>query len=82
MATVPDSVTGCVAYSILEASVDYGTVDPNVKMVKAVPVDVSLVAAGRVLHLSHTVGMSEGALKTQDGTSLAYATVTRVICRP
>jgi len=81
-ATVLDSVTGCAVHSMLEAGVGYGTVDLNVKMVKAVPVDTPLVAVGRVLHLSRTIGVSEGTLKTQDGTLLAHATATCVIRRP
>ncbi|MGN6261348.1 MAG: PaaI family thioesterase [Ralstonia sp.] len=81
-ATVLDSVTGCAVHSMLEAGVGYGTVDLNVKMVKAVPVDTPLVAVGRVLHVSRTIGVSEGTLKTQDGTLLAHATATCVIRRP
>ncbi|WP_230674995.1 PaaI family thioesterase, partial [Ralstonia solanacearum] len=81
-ATVLDSVTGCAVHSMLEAGVGYSTVDLNVKMVKAVPVDTPLVAEGRVLHVSRTIGVSEGALKTQDGTLLAHATATCVIRRP
>ncbi len=81
-ATVLDSVTGCAVHSTLEAGVGYGTVDLNVKMVKAVPIDTPLVAEGRVLHVSRTIGVSEGTLKTQDGTLLAHATATCVIRRP
>jgi len=81
-ATVLDSVTGCAVHSTLEAGAGYGTVDLNVKMVKPVPVDIPLVAEGRVLHVSRTIGVSEGTLKTQDGTLLAHATATCVIRRP
>ncbi|AXV75542.1 MULTISPECIES: PaaI family thioesterase [Ralstonia solanacearum species complex] len=81
-ATVLDSVTGCAVHSMLEAGVGYGTVDLNVKMVKAVPVDTPLVAEGRVLHMSRTIGVSEGTLKMQDGTLLAHATATCIIRRP
>jgi uncharacterized protein (TIGR00369 family) len=81
-ATVLDSVTGCAVHTMLEAGVGYGTVDLNVKMVKAVPVDTPLVAEGRVLHVSRSIGVSEGTLRTQDGTLLAHATATCVIRRP
>ncbi|CAH0447528.1 PaaI family thioesterase [Ralstonia syzygii] len=81
-ATVLDSVTGCAVHSMLEAGVGYGTVDLNVKMVKAVPVDTPLVAEGRVLHVSRTIGVSEGTPKMQDGTLLAHATATCIIRRP
>jgi uncharacterized protein (TIGR00369 family) len=80
--TVLDSVTGCAVHTMLEAGVGYGTVDLNVKMLKAVPVDTPLVAIGRVLHVSRTLGVSEGTLQTEDGTLLAHATATCFIRRP
>ena len=36
-APVLDSVTGCAVHTMLEAGVGYGTVDLNVKMLRAVP---------------------------------------------
>src|SRR5438067_13785357 len=36
-ATVLDSVTGCAVHTMLDAGVAYGTIDPNVKMLKAIP---------------------------------------------
>ena len=81
-ATLLDSALGCAVHTMLEAGVGYGTVDLNVKMLKAVPVDTPLVAIGRVLHVSRTLGVSEGTLQTEDGTLLAHATATCFIRRP
>jgi uncharacterized protein (TIGR00369 family) len=78
-ATVLDSVTGCAVHTMLEAGVGYGTIDLNVKMLRAVPRDRELIAEGRVLHLSRTLGVSEGFLKDPDGTLLAMATCTCAI---
>src|SRR5262245_55243887 len=66
-ATVLDSVTGCAVHTMLEVGVGYGTVDLNIKMLKPVPRDVELVAEGKVLHLSRSLGVSDATLKTAEG---------------
>jgi uncharacterized protein (TIGR00369 family) len=80
-ATVLDSVTGCAVHTMLEAGVGYGTVDLNIKMLKPVPRDVALVAEGKVLHMSRSLGVSEGTLKTAEGTLLAHATASCFVIR-
>lgn len=81
-ATVLDSVTGCAVHTLLEAGVGYGTIDLNIKMIRPVPKHQVLVAEGRVINLSKSLGISEGTLKTQDGKLLATATATCMILRP
>jgi uncharacterized protein (TIGR00369 family) len=78
-ATVLDSVTGCAVHTMLEAGVGIGTIDLNVKMLKAVPQD--LVAEGRVIHVSRSLGVSEASLRDAEGTLLAHATATCAILR-
>lgn len=80
-ATVLDSVTGCAIHTVLEAGVGYGTVDLNVKMVKAVPRGVPLIAEGKVISVSRSLGISEGTLKDADGNLYAHATATCLIIR-
>lgn len=80
-ATVLDSVTGCAVHTMLEAGVGYGTVDLNVKMLKPIPRDVPLVAEGKVLHISRTLGVAEGSIRNAEGTLLAHATATCMILR-
>jgi uncharacterized protein (TIGR00369 family) len=80
-ATVLDSVTGCAIHTLLEAGVGYGTVDLNVKMLRPIPPHVELIAEGRVLNLSHTIGIAEGDIKSADGKIYAHATCTCVIQR-
>ena len=80
-ATVLDSVTGCAVHTMLEAGVGYGTIDLGVKMLRAVPRDRELIAEARVLHVSRSLGVSEGSLKDADGTLLAHATCTCAITR-
>ncbi|VWD60863.1 PaaI family thioesterase [Burkholderia contaminans] len=81
-ATVLDSVTGCAVHSMLDAGVGYGTVDLHVKMLRPVPRDVDLVAEGRVIHLSRSLGVAEGTLKTADDKIVAHASATCFIQRP
>ena len=80
-ATVLDSVTGCAVLPMLEAGTSYGTVDLNIKMLKAVPLEKELVAEGKVIHLSKKIGVSEGTLKDADGNLYAHATATCLIYR-
>jgi len=54
----------------------------HVKMLRPVPRDVDLVAQGRVIHLSKSLGVAEGTLKTADGKLLAHASATCLIQRP
>ena len=75
-ATVLDSVTGCAVHTMLEAGVGYGTVDLSVKMLKPIPQGVELLAEGRVIHISKSIGFAEGTIKTLEGVLLAHATAT------
>ena len=81
-ATVMDSVTGCAVHSMLDAGVGYGTIDLNVKMLKAVPKDKALKAEGRVISMSNSLGVSEGKLIDETGKIYAYASATCMIMRP
>lgn len=81
-ATVLDSVTACAVHTVLEAGVGYGTIDLNVKMVKAVPRGVPLIAEGKVISVSRSLGIAEGTLKDADGNLYAHATATCLIIRP
>ena len=80
-ATVLDSVTGCAVHARLEAGVGIGTIDLNVKMLKAVPLEQDLVAEGRVINISRSLGVSEASLRDAEGTLLAHATATCAILR-
>src|SRR5262249_28422567 len=80
-ATVLDSVTGCAVHTMLDKGVSYGTVDLNVKMLRPVPRDVDLIAEAKVIHLSRSLGVSEGTLKTEDGKLLAHATASCFVRR-
>ena len=80
-ATVLDSVTACAVHTQLGAGVGYGTIDLNIKMVRPVPQDELVIAEGRIINVSKSLGISEGTLKTRDGKLLATATATCMIMR-
>lgn len=80
-ATVLDSVTGCAVHTMLDPGVGYGTVDLNVKMLKAVPLDHDLIAEGKVIHLSKSLGVAEGSIRDASGALYAHATATCAILR-
>jgi uncharacterized protein (TIGR00369 family) len=80
-ATVLDSVTGCAIHSLLEAGVAFETIELNVKMMRPVPQQVKLLAEGKVINMSRSLGVSEGWLRDTEGKLLAHATSTCMIKR-
>nr|WP_283107787.1 PaaI family thioesterase [Shewanella basaltis] len=81
-ATVLDTVTACAVHSALPAGVSYSTIDLNIKMVRPVPQNKTLIAKGNLMNLSKSLGISEGTLTTEDGKLLATATASCLILRP
>lgn len=80
-ATVLDSVTGCAAHTALAAGESYGTIELNVKMVKAIPFNKPLRAEGRVINVSSRLVISEGYIRDDDDVLYAYGTATNMILR-
>jgi len=80
-ATVLDSVTGCAVHTMLDAGVGYGTIDLNVKMLRPIPMDKTLIAEGKVLNMSKRLGVSEGVIKDEAGKIYALATATCMILK-
>lgn len=80
-ATVLDSVTGCATHTALAAGEGYGTIELNVKMCKAIPVNKTLRAEGRVINKSRSLVISEGFIRDDAGTLYAHATATCMILR-
>jgi len=81
-ATVLDSVTGCAVHTMLDVGVGYSTVDLNIKMLRPIPLEVELYADGRVIHISKSLGVSEGSIKDANGKLYAHGTSTCSIFRP
>lgn len=81
-ATVLDSVLGCAVHSTLGKGVGYGTIDLNIKMVRPIPKNTTLIAEGKVLNSSRSLSISEGTLKDESGKLYAHATATCMIIHP
>ncbi len=79
MATVIDTVTGCAVHTMLEAGVNYSTIELNVKMLKAIPVDIALIAEGNIINCTRRLAVSEGVIKDADGKIYAYGSATCMI---
>jgi uncharacterized protein (TIGR00369 family) len=69
-------VTGCVVHTMLSAGTGYATIDLSVKMLRPVPKDVPLLAEGKIIIVTKSLGVSEGALKDESGKLYAHATAT------
>jgi uncharacterized protein (TIGR00369 family) len=80
-ATVLDSVTGCAIHSLLEVGATFGTIELHVKMMRPVPQLIKLLAEGKVINISRSLGVAEGWLTDSDGKLLAHATSTCMIKR-
>jgi uncharacterized protein (TIGR00369 family) len=80
-ATVLDSVTGCAVHSMLEAGVAFATIELNIKMLRPVPLHTTLLAEGKLINLSRSLGVSEGTLKDESDKLYVHATSTCMIIR-
>jgi len=79
-ATALDSATGSAVHTMLEPGVGYGTVDLNIKMIKAILLKQGpLKCEGKVLHISKRIGIAEGRIIDHEGKLYAHATATCVI---
>lgn len=80
-ATVMDTVTGCTVHTMLDTGVAYATVDLSIKMLRPVPKDVDLLAEGKIINVSKSLGVSECTLKDAAGKLYAHATTTCMILK-
>lgn len=81
LATVMDSVTACAIYSALDGATAYSTIELNVKMMRPVPLNTPLIAEGKLINLSKSLGIAEGTLKDSEGKLYGHATATCMIKR-
>ena len=79
-ATALDSATGSAVHTMLEPGVGYGTIELNIKMIKAISLNQgALKAEGKVLHISKKIGIAEGKITDNEGKLYAHATATCMI---
>lgn len=81
-ASILDAVTGCTIQTLLEPGEKYSTIDLNVKYIRPVQADGTLlIAEGQVIHVSNRIGVAEGTLKDKRGKLYAYASASCMILR-
>lgn len=80
-ATVLDTVLGLAIYTSLGDNARHITVDLAVKLVKALPLATTIVAASELVHISRRVGVSQAVLRSVDGVIYAHGTTTCMIER-
>lgn len=81
-ASILDAVTGCTIQTILEPGAKYTTIDLNVKYIKPVKADGTiLIAEGQTINVSNRIGIAQGTLKDKSGTLYAYASASCIIFR-
>ncbi len=80
-ATLLDSVTGCAVHSMLEAGVAFGTIELSVKMMRPVPRGKRLIAEGKLINISRSLGVSEGTVRDEDNKLYAHGTSTCMLIR-
>ncbi len=80
-ATVLDSATGCAVHTMLGPGDSYATIDLNVKMLKPLPMGITLRARAKVIHCSKRLGVSEGTLEDEEGRTYGHATAVCMISR-
>ncbi|MDX8381146.1 MAG: PaaI family thioesterase [Ghiorsea sp.] len=80
-ASVLDSTTGTVIHTMLEAGVNYATIDLAIKMCRPVPLNQPLLAEGLIINVSKSLGVSQATLKDKQGKLFAHATATCMLLR-
>ncbi len=81
-ATVLDAATGCAVHSTLKENIGFTTIDLNVKMLKKIPINTPLLAIGKIIKVSKSLGISEAVLKDKEEVIYAHATSTCMILYP
>lgn len=78
-ATIVDTITGVAVHSVMEAGKAYSTIDLNVKMTRPIPVDIDLIAEGKLVNRSRRLAVSEGKIMDQNGKIYASGSATCMI---
>ncbi|MEQ8662359.1 MAG: PaaI family thioesterase [Gammaproteobacteria bacterium] len=76
IATVLDTALGLTVYISIDAEARHTTVDLAVKMLKPVPLATPLEVETSLVHVSRSIGVSQGVLRDAAGTVYAHGTTT------
>jgi uncharacterized protein (TIGR00369 family) len=75
-ATVLDTALGLTIFISIDGDARHTTVDLAVKLVRPVPLYEELTVETELVHVSRSVGVSQGTLRDAEGRILAHGTTT------
>ena len=75
-ATVLDTALCLTVFISIDGEARHTTVDLAVKIVRPIPLETDLVAETRLVHVSRSVGVSQGVLRDTAGVVYAHGTTT------
>ncbi len=75
-ATVLDTALGLTIFVSIDGDARHTTVDLAVKLVRPVPLHETLTVQTELIHVSRSVGVSQGTLRDTAGRALAHGTTT------
>ncbi len=81
-AAVLDTALGLSVFvSLDDEHARHTTVDLSVKIVKGIPLHTDLVVEANLVHMSRSIGVSQGVIRDDAGTVYAHGTTTCLIKR-
>lgn len=80
-ATVIDTITGGAIHTMLEAGINFGTVDLNVKMLRALQPNQTYRAEAEVLTVGRTLLTAQGRIIGEDGKLHAFGSASCLVIK-
>ena len=80
--TILDSCMGCAVMTTIPKGAIYTTLEYKINIVRAIPLDTTVIATGVVDHAGRSTGVATGRIEGLDGTLFATGSTTCIIMRP
>lgn len=81
--TLLDSAMACAIMTKVPKGAMYTTLEYRVNIIRSIPIEMEIVASGRVLHSGRSTGVADGEIRcAEDGRLYATGSTTCMILRP
>lgn len=80
-ATVIDTITGGAIHTMLAANINFGTIDLNVKMLRALQPNKTYRAEAEVLTVGRTLLTAEGRIVDENGKLHAFGSASCIVIK-
>ncbi|AUZ04622.1 hypothetical protein ADP71_08960 [Vitreoscilla sp. C1] len=80
-ATVMDTITGAAIHSMLDAGINFGTTDLNLKMLRAMKPHHTYRGEGKVISIGRTLLTAEGRIVDENGKIYAYGSASCLVIK-